>query len=178
MLKSQLKPHPTFIKFKFIKKKNWHQILQKRAIFFPKQTKFKLNVLKNYKKFNFGNSKFFNPQTFYLTPLFVTRFILNLKRIVRKKDKTLRKYWINSRVLFKLSKQSKGARMGKGKGKNLTQFQKYSAFTNFIEFSGVRFGRLLFFIRYFNSRFPTHFYLIRHWSTNFTKYQSFLFRNA
>lgn len=167
-----------FIKFKLRKKRNWHQILQKRAVYFPKTTSNKLTVLKNFNRFNFGNSKFINTNTLYLTPLFVTRFILNLKRVVRKKDKTLRKYWINSRVLFKLSKQSKGARMGKGKGKNLSQFQKYSAFTNFIEFKGVRFGRLLFFLKFFNSRFATKFFLIRNWISFFSTTNNYLFRNA
>jgi hypothetical protein len=57
--------------------------------------------------------------------------------------------------------KSKGARMGKGKGKKLIYFQRIFAGTNFIEFLGVRLGRLYYFLFYWNNRFYQKFYLYR-----------------
>jgi len=52
--------------------------------------------------------------------------------------------------------------MGKGKGKNTIQLQKFAPFTHFIEFKGVRYGRLLLFLKFFNSRFPSPMFMAVH----------------
>lgn len=82
--------------------------------------------------------------------------------MIRKKDKTLRRYWITTRVLFNLTRQSKGARMGKGKGKNIQTLQLITPLSCFIGFRGVRLGRLLFFLHLFNTRFAGAVFLYTH----------------
>lgn len=160
-------------------RRNWHQRLQKRVIFFPK---LRQRTLK------YSNNTHTLPNTRYvtmipsnpllLTQLFLTRFELKLKRIVRKKDKTLRRFWLTTRVLFNLTRQSKGARMGKGKGKNYQSLQRINPLTNFIGFRGVRFGRLIRFLLYFNSLFRIQFFLTTAWYTMLNRDNYFYFRSA
>lgn len=160
-------------------RRNWKQRLQKRFIFFPKFRYFQLKKLgSRFTTFHFGNSVFTIPKPVFFTHIFLSRFDLNLKRVVRKKDKTLRRYWITTRVLFNLTRQSKGARMGKGKGRNFKTFQLINAFTSFIEFRGVRLGRLRYFLHLFNSRFTVPLFLINHWTTTVLNSKFSLFRNA
>lgn len=52
--------------------------------------------------------------------------------------------------------------MGKGKGKNIQTFQLITPLSCFIGFRGVRFGRLLFFLRFFNARFTGAVFLYTH----------------
>lgn len=170
---------PTFRLVNRNRRFNWAQRLQKRVIFLPKFRK--ASVIKTAVKaqFNhFGNAFFFLTRPILLTALFLVRFDLLLKRIIRKKDKTLRRYWITTRVLFNLTRQSKGARMGKGKGKNLQSFQLVCPLTIFIAFKGVRYGRLLFFLKFFNSRFSAFVYLLTHWSSNLRSVPQKAFRSA
>ena len=49
--------------------------------------------------------------------------------------------------------------MGKGKGKQLVRIQRIYHHTNFIEFYGIRLGRLYYFLFYLNLRFIQQFYL-------------------
>lgn len=170
---------PTFRLVNRNRRFNWTQRLQKRVIFLPKFRK--ISVIKTAVKsqFNhFGNAFFFLTRPILLTALFLVRFDLLLKRIIRKKDKTLRRYWITTRVLFNLTRQSKGARMGKGKGKNLQSFQLVCPLTTFIAFKGVRYGRLLFFLKFFNSRFSAFIYLLTQWSCNLRSVPQKAFRSA
>lgn len=147
-------------------RRNWHQKLQKRVVFFPK---LKRNLVKRCgaipANFTYGQVAMLPTNALLLSQLFMIRFDLKLKRVVRKKDKTLRRFWITTRVLFNLTRQSKGARMGKGKGKNLQLLQRINPFTNFIEFKGVRFGRLVHFNLLFNSLFNSYFFLVTRWSS-------------
>jgi hypothetical protein len=48
--------------------------------------------------------------------------------------------------------------MGKGKGKHLFAVQRYSPLIHFVEFFGVRSGRLLYFLNFFNTRFYSSFF--------------------
>nr|YP_011027892.1 ribosomal protein L16 [Euplotes vannus]UPM52102.1 ribosomal protein L16 [Euplotes vannus] len=158
---------------------NWTQRLQKRVVFFPRFGKPSIkHTSTNVHLNHFGNSFFFLTRPLLLTALFLIRFDLLLKRIIRKKDKTLRRYWITTRVLFNLTRQSKGARMGKGKGKNLQTFQLICPLTVFIAFRGVRYGRLLFFLKFFNSRLSSFVFLLTHWTHNLRNLPHKSFRNA
>ena len=160
-------------------RRNWAQRLQKKVVFFPKFKQPPVKYTQTCGAFRFfGNSFFFISRPLLLKSLFLIRFDLLLKRIVRKKDKTLRRYWITTRVLFNLTRQSKGARMGKGKGKNIQTFQLISPTTVFISFSGVRFGRLLFFLKFFNARFPCAVFLKYHWSFLINRGNPPTFRSA
>lgn len=85
--------------------------------------------------------------------------ILFFKKIIKKKDKALRKFWLNPKTLIRVTKQSKGARMGKGKGKHFFLIQRFPPFKTFAEFSGVRKGRLKFFLFKFNSKMSVNFIL-------------------
>nr|ACX30957.1 ribosomal protein L16 [Moneuplotes minuta] len=177
---NQLKRHVPILKLVNRNRRlNWVQRLQKRVIFFPRFRKPPIRYTSTTVHLNhFGNSFFFLTRPLLLTALFLIRFDLLLKRVIRKKDKTLRRYWITTRVLFNLTRQSKGARMGKGKGKNLQTFQLVSPLTAFIAFKGVRYGRLLFFLKFFNSRFSSFIYLLTHWSYGLRKLPHKSFRNA
>lgn len=111
------------------------------------------------RNFLFGNSALLNSNPIVLSSLFIFRFILVLKRVARKKDKTFRFFWWPRGSFLTITKQSKGARMGKGKGKHLFYVQRYSPLVHFIEFSGIRFGRLVYFLKFFNTRFYSFFFL-------------------
>nr|YP_011027856.1 ribosomal protein L16 [Euplotes cristatus]UPM52066.1 ribosomal protein L16 [Euplotes cristatus] len=160
-------------------RRNWAQRLQKRVVFFPK---FRLPPVGRTRSSDtlrcFGNSVFYFAQPLLLKALFLIRFELLLKRVVRKKDKTLRRYWITTRVLFNLTRQSKGARMGKGKGKNVQVFQLITPLSCFVGFRGVRLGRLLFFLRFFNMRFAGAIFLQIHWTAGINHKAPALFRAA
>lgn len=162
-----------------LKLKNWAQIRTSRTVYFPKSsTRYATRKLDNSQRFMFGNSAILPTTTLLLSNRFLLRFDLNLRRIVRKKDKTLRRFWITTRVLFNLSRQSKGSRMGKGKGKNVQHFQFFNPFTNFIELSGVRYGRLIFFLSFLNKRFAQKLLLRLRWDISVLQKQSNFFRNA
>ena len=74
-------------------RKNWAQRLQKKLQYFPnknyKQSRKHLRFSPN---FNYGNAIFLPPKALLLSALFLVRFTLNLKRVIRKRDKTLRKF--------------------------------------------------------------------------------------
>jgi len=124
--------------------------------------------------FTFGSASFVPLSPVIVTSLFLTRFLLFFKRIVRKKDKTLRKFWLTPKSLLRVSKQSKGARMGKGKGKHIIFIQRTKPFTNFVEFSRVREGRLRFFLNKFNSKMSTLFFYKSNRSLNSLNSESFI----
>ena len=107
----------------------------------------------------FGNSTYRAKQLLILTLNFLIKFILFLKKITRKSDKSLRYFWLIPKSLLIIRFKNKGARMGKGKGKQLIKIQKIYHHTNFIEFYGIRLGRLSFFLFYLNLRFIQYFYL-------------------
>lgn len=107
----------------------------------------------------FGNSSYRSRQSLILTLNFLIKFILFLKKITRKVDKNLRYFWLIPKSLLLIRFKNKGARMGKGKGKQITRIQRISHHTDFIEFYGIRIGRLLYFLFYLNLRFIQYFYL-------------------
>lgn len=74
-------------------------------------------------------------------------------------DRSLRYFWLIPRSLLIIRFKNKGARMGKGKGKQLVKIQRILHHTNFIEFYGVRLGRLYYYLFYLNLRFIQQFYL-------------------
>lgn len=115
----------------------------------------------NYHILYFGNCSFCAKQALYLNAKFLMKFILFIKKITRKVEKSLRRFWLIPQSLLAITLKSKGARMGKGKGKKLIYFQRIFARTNFIEFLGVRLGRLYYFLFYWNNRFYQKFYLYR-----------------
>lgn len=102
----------------------------------------------------FGNAGFYPESPLILTNSFLSKFILYLKRVIRKRGKSLRFFFFKPLNLIKVSKQSKGARMGKGKGKTLTLVQRFSPLSFLVEFDGVRVGRLVHYFRLFRTRFP------------------------
>jgi hypothetical protein len=118
------------------------------------------NIYSGFSKqgFRFGNSALLNSNPIVLSSLFIFRFILLLKKIARKRDKTFRFFWWPRGSFITITKQSKGARMGKGKGKHLFAVQRYSPLIHFVEFFGVRSGRLLYFLNFFNTRFYSSFF--------------------
>lgn len=161
------------------KKKNWAQKLQKKTNFFPNKNYWISSKNKRLRfPFSFGNAVFTLPRPLLLSSFFITRFILNLKRVVRKRDKTLRNYWVTLRVFLRVTYQSKGARMGKGKGKHNVLLQNIPPFSSFIEFKGVRYGRLLFFLKFFNSKLPINSFLITHWAYALLKHRLNFFRKG
>lgn len=116
--------------------------------------------------FVFGSASFMPLSQMVLTSLFLIRFVLFFKRITKKKDKTLRRFWLTPKSFLKITKQSKGARMGKGKGKHFYLIQRIRPLSHFIEFKTVRTGRLRLYVRKLNSRMPVRFILN---TTNLTK---------
>lgn len=109
--------------------------------------------------FHFGNAAFQPTSLVVLTSRFITRFILFLKKIVRKRDKSQRRYWLAPRSFLRVTLKSKGARMGKGKGKHVVLIQRFQPFINFIEFAGVRTGRLRRYLYKLNTRMSSRFIL-------------------
>lgn len=130
-----------------------------RRYFYSKYSKYwTLNSLIKTKLY-FGNSAFRPKQLLILTLKFLIKFVLFLKKITRKSDRSLRYFWLTPKSLLLIRFKNKGARMGKGKGKQLIRIQKIYHHTNFIEFFGVRLGRLYYYLFYLNIRFIQQFYL-------------------
>lgn len=127
--------------------------------FYSKHSKYWYLTTYNKQKLFFGNSTYRAKQLLILTLNFLIKFILFLKKITRKSDKSLRYFWLIPKSLLIIRFKNKGARMGKGKGKQLIKIQKIYHHTNFIEFYGIRLGRLNFFLFYLNLRFIQYFYL-------------------
>jgi hypothetical protein len=63
--------------------------------------------------------------------------------------------------------------MGKGKGKHLFAVQRYSPLIHFVEFFGVRSGRLLYFLNFFNTRFYSSFFFKLKDASFFTRLSNF-----
>lgn len=82
------------------------------------------------------------------------RFVLFIKRIIRRRFRGIRRFWILPGDYFRVSYKSKGARMGKGKGKSANILRRISPLSNLVEFKNVRPGRIFFFKRVINSRLP------------------------
>lgn len=130
----------------------------KKHFYLKKKLFYKKNI-KTITKLKFGNIAFTTSQVLILNSIFLLRFILFLKKIARKSEKTLRYFWLTPRSYTNVTLQSKGARMGKGKGKKIIKLQRIGAGVNFVEFSGMRYGRLKYYLYYMNIRFNQRFYL-------------------
>lgn len=133
------------------------QRLRRKSFFYKPRTTYLNASLKE--QFFFGNAAFQPASLVVLNSLFLTRFILFLKKIVRKRDKSQRRYWLAPRSFLKVTLKSKGARMGKGKGKHVVNIQRFRPFINFVEFSGVRSGRLRLYLFKLNCRMGPQFFL-------------------
>lgn len=131
--------------------------MRRKSFFYKPQSIFINQSLKE--SFFFGNASYQPASLVILTSLFITRFILFLKKIVRKRDKSQRRYWLAPRSFLKVTLKSKGARMGKGKGKHVVMIQRFRPFHNFVEFLGVRLGRLRVYLFKLNSRMTAKFFL-------------------
>jgi len=108
---------------------------------------------------SYGDSSFINQSPLLLSYSFLLKFTLFLKRIAQKREKTMRYYYFKPLSFLKITKQSKGSRMGKGKGKTILKVQRFSPMQSFIEFRGVRVGRLVMFLNLINVRSPANFAL-------------------
>jgi ribosomal protein L16/L10AE len=133
------------------------QKLRRKSFFYKSPSSYITQCTKE--SFFFGNSAYQPASLVILTSLFLTRFILFLKKIVRKRDKSQRRYWLAPRSFLRVTLKSKGARMGKGKGKHIVQIQRFRPFVNFVEFLGVRLGRLRLYLFKLNSRMTAKFFL-------------------
>ena len=130
-----------------------------RKSFYSKYSYFWHITTVNKQRLFFGNSTYRSKQLLILTINFLIKFILFLKKITRKSDRSLRYFWLVPKNLLIIRFKNKGARMGKGKGKQLVRIQRIYHHTNFIEFYGIRLGRLYYFLFYLNLRFIQQFYL-------------------
>lgn len=157
--------------FKFCVKLRFMQA-KRRNFFFKSPTTF-LSKLNLPKRFFFGNAALVPLSFLVLSSLFLTRFILFLKRVARKRDKTLRRYWLAPRSFIRIAYKSKGARMGKGKGKKIIHIQRYPPFINFVEFSGIRPGKLEYVNKQVNARMQV--YLTLSYSVSFDVWKNLIF---
>ena len=130
-----------------------------RIFFYTKKTFTQFSPYTKNLKPRFGDSSFLPMSPLILSSLLLVRLVLFFKRIIRKRDKSLRKYWLTPRTLIRVTKQSKGARMGKGKGKHVSLLQRFPPLSPFAEFFRVREGRLRLFLKKLNSRMPVLFCL-------------------
>jgi hypothetical protein len=108
---------------------------------------------------HYGNSALINSQPIVTSHGFLLKFILLLKRVVRKKGKSFRFFFFRAVNLIRVSKQSKGARMGKGKGKSITPLQRFKPYQSLVEFAGIRYRRLVFISNFLSNRLATDLFL-------------------
>ncbi len=118
---------------------------------------FRLKKFVKYKpsKLNFGDVGLKLLTNLIVTSQHLSRYLIILKKITRKSDKTLRYFWLNFPVSIPFSEKAKGSRMGKGKGKVTVWGAKINSGKFFVEFKGLRFGRSLSALKSFSSRLPS-----------------------
>lgn len=79
----------------------------------------------------------------FLTARHMFRYTLIIKRCTKRGSRIHRSYWVNFTINIPLTKQSKGARMGSGKGKLYAWGFKNTGGTFLFELKNVRYGRAL-----------------------------------
>jgi hypothetical protein len=92
------------------------------------------------------------------------KFFLKLsfvaKRLAKRPERSLRKFWITPSYVLNLTYKSKGARMGKGKGKKTVRTARFFPGKPFLEFSNVRSGKIFYFIKFLNLYTFNKFYCV------------------
>lgn len=118
---------------------------------------FRLKKFIKYKpsKLNFGDVGLKLLTSLVVNSQHMSRYLILLKKITRKSDKTLRYFWLNFPVSVPFTEKAKGSRMGKGKGKVTSWRAKLNSGKFFVEFKGLRFGRSLASLKIFSSRLPS-----------------------
>jgi hypothetical protein len=110
----------------------------KKLSFFSKKLYINSSFATRRLRLVFGEAAFVNLKPLILSNGFTLKLVLILKRLVRKRGKSFRSFFLKPANFIKISKQSKGARMGKGKGKSLASVQRMLPMKPLVEFSGVR----------------------------------------
>nr|YP_010117037.1 hypothetical protein KQ443_mgp27 [Euplotes vanleeuwenhoeki]QPM99251.1 hypothetical protein MitoLV_23 [Euplotes vanleeuwenhoeki] len=124
----------------------------KMKFFYQKKKQYNFNNLSV--PFHFGDLAFMTTTYLIFNLKRSLRFTLFIKRMIKRRFRGVRKFWILPGDYFRVSFKTKGARMGKGKGKSANILRRISPYLHFVEFKNVRLGRVLFFKNILNSRFP------------------------
>lgn len=95
----------------------------------------------------FGNSGLKILNYLFLTARHMFRYTLIIKRCTKRGTKVSRSYWVNYTINIPLTKQSKGARMGSGKGKLFAWGFKTNGGSMLFELKNVRYGRASKYLR-------------------------------
>ena len=147
-------------------------LLRPRKIKHEKSFRLKKFVKYKPSKLNFGDIGLKLLTSLVITSLHLSRYLILLKKLTRKSDKTLRYFWLNFPVSIPFTEKAKGSRMGKGKGKVFIWGAKLNSGKFFVEFKGLRFGRSLASLKIFSSRLPSK--LTIHVSDKYTNSKRFL----
>jgi len=105
---------------------------------------------------------------FYLKTF--NKVLLILKRWVRKPDRTLKKLWLSPNYILRISKSSKGARMGKGKGGKALLISRFTPLSTLIETSNITFNRLYRLSKLLSWFFGTRLLIVSNAIHLFTRY--------
>ena len=97
--------------------------------------------------FQYGNHCLKILNYLFLTARHMFRYTLILKRCTKRGTRLYRSYWVNFTINIPLTKQSKGARMGSGKGKLFAWGFKNTSGTSLFELKNVRYGRSLVYLK-------------------------------
>ena len=154
-------------KKKFTKKNINISVFKKK-----KEIKSSLSFFLSPYRFKFGSVALKFSKKLIITQLLYKKFLLLIKKIAKKPDKTLKILWLAPSYIFRLSYKSKGARMGKGKGKRHVLYQLYKPGKPFIEISNVRIGRIFYFIFYLNLWTNNFFYLIANYNLYLSNFKN------
>lgn len=123
----------------------------------PKKVKFEKTFKNKFKNHYINNNLVYGQygikilRLTTITARVMNRYLIFIKRITKRAEKTSRKFWINFRVSIPLIKKSKGSRMGKGRSKPYTWVSKIISGFCIVEFRGLRYGRFLYYFRIFNN---------------------------
>ena len=105
-----------------------------------------------FKPLNYGQTAILSPLPLSLTSKQLFSFLLFIKKIARRSEKTFRFLWVYVPPYTPLTRKSHGQRMGKGKNKRKTWKLTIRAGQRILEFANIRLGRLL----YFKNRLQSH----------------------
>jgi ribosomal protein L16/L10AE len=96
---------------------------------------------------NYGNHGLKILNYLFLTAKHMFRYSLVIKRCTKRGSRLLRSYWVNFSINIPLTKQSKGARMGSGKGKLFAWGFKTTGGSFLFELKNTRYGRSVRYLR-------------------------------
>ena len=126
-------------------------IVRPRKIKYQKTFRNKKLKFYSQKKLVFGDSGIKTLGFLMLNTKQMNRFIIFLKRYIKKFRKTKRRFWIRHSYSFCFTKKPKGSRMGKGKGKPTIWVFKFNSGSFFLEFKNIRLGKGLYIKHFFDS---------------------------